>query len=84
MTTSSDNPGLSSTNRSAVFKAQIDHLFEQLPRLLAFSLLVILLLAAMLREAVAAVNIIGWLVVMILILLLRWHCILAIKKTPTI
>lgn len=62
---------LSSQNRAAVFSAQIDHLYQQLPRLLAFSLLVMLLLAAMLQDAVAASHINAWLTAMIVVLILR-------------
>jgi hypothetical protein len=71
MTTFIENPNLSPANRADVFRAQIDHLYLQLPRLLAFSLLVSLLLSAMLREAVAAGQIIGWLLTMIVVLLVR-------------
>lgn len=80
MTIRSENPALSPANRSAVFRAQIDHLYQQLPRLLAFSLLVMLLLSAMLREAVSAKQIIVWLAAMIIILLLRWALYFRYKK----
>lgn len=71
MASFSEKPILSPQNRADVYRAQIEHLYHQLPRLLAFSLLVILLLAAMLREAVATSHIIGWLIAMIIVLVLR-------------
>ena len=56
---------------AAVFKAQIDHLYQQLPRVLAYSVLVMLLLLLMLRDAIPASHMAGWLVAMIIVLLAR-------------
>lgn len=63
-----------------VFKAQIDHLYQQLPRLLAYSLLVSLALSVMLRNAVPASHVIGWFSTMLIFLLLRLLLFLLHRK----
>lgn len=57
--------------KAAVFKAQINHLYQQFPRVLAYSVLVMLLLALMLREAIPAIHMTTWLLAMVTVLLLR-------------
>jgi len=71
MTVQSDKPTVSTDLTAAVFKAQIDHLYRQLPRVLAYSVLVMLLLALMFRDAVPVIQIIVWLVAMVSVLLVR-------------
>ena len=56
---------------AAVFEAQIDHLYQQLPRVLAYSVLVMLLLALMLRHAIPAIHMTAWVVAMVVVLLFR-------------
>ena len=55
----------------AVFEGQIDYLFQQLPRLLGYSVVVAFLLAAMLWNAVPLGAIAIWVSAMLLILLVR-------------
>jgi signal transduction histidine kinase len=62
----------------AVFEAQIDHLYQQLPRLLAYTMLVSILLAVMLLNAVPTSHTVGWIAgifatVAIRFLLHRWY-----------
>lgn len=71
MTAQSGKAAVSPGMRTAVFMAQVDHLYQQLPRVLAYSALVMLLLALMLRDAVPESHIIGWLAAMVLVLLAR-------------
>jgi len=56
---------------AAVFTAQVDHLYRQLPRVLAYSLLVMLLIAWMLHDEVTAMRLGGWLAGMLVVLLAR-------------
>jgi signal transduction histidine kinase/CheY-like chemotaxis protein len=55
----------------AVFDGQIDYLFQQLPRLLGYSVVVTFLLAAMLWKAVPPGAVATWMAAMLLILLIR-------------
>lgn len=76
-----DIPTLLSQNRRAVHRAQVDYLYQQFPRLLAFSLLVTLLLVAMLHDAVAVSHATGWLAAMMIVLVLRTILYFRYKKT---
>jgi len=63
-------PGAARVN-PGVFEGQIDYLYRELPRLLIYSLVVAMLLAAMLQTAVAMNRVVTWLAAMLVVLLFR-------------
>jgi len=55
----------------AVLAAQVDSLYRQLPRMLAYTVLVMLLVAFMLKDVVPAIQIGTWVAAMLIVLLAR-------------
>jgi signal transduction histidine kinase len=55
----------------AVFREQIDHLYRQLPRVLSYSVVVVLLLAVILKDELPVTRIVVWVGIMLTILLSR-------------
>ena len=62
---------ISDNLHAAVFRAQIDQLYLQLPRVLAYSLLVALVMSFMFANVLPASRIATWMVTMLIVLLVR-------------
>lgn len=80
-------PGRPGRYDEAVFEAQIDYLYQQLPRLLVYTTLVSILLAAMLRNAVPPSHTVGWIagiLATVAIRFLLYHRYKAFKKTKSV